>query len=105
MSPSAICAYVPQPPNIILHLPPQIILNLHVRQLRRQIHDCRILQTADFCPRMDIEFCHDALRDRRSDAEERLEGSLYERRFREAEAVDEHLKPSVRRAQGKRAVQ
>lgn len=95
MPSSTICAHIPQSPNIVLHLPPQIVLNLHVRQLGRQIHDCCIFQTADFRPRVDVEFRHDALRDRGPDAEEGFEGPLDERRFREAEAVDEHLKPSV----------
>ena len=42
-----------------------------------------------------MEFCHDALRDRRPDAIERLERAFYEGRLREAEAVDEHLNLSA----------
>jgi hypothetical protein len=74
--PSSVCAHVFQPHYTLLHLSPQIVLNLHVRHFGREVHDGRVLQCAEFCPGMNVESGHEALRDLGPDAEERLEGVL-----------------------------
>jgi hypothetical protein len=101
-----ICAHVFQTSDVLLHLSPQIVLNLHVRELGGKVQDGRVLQTADLRPRVDVEPSHDALRNLGADAEEALEGTLRdldlrcnhgassyldERRLGEVEAVKKHL--------------
>lgn len=76
MPPSPICSHVFQPLYVILHLSPQVILNLHGRELRGELQDRAVLKSADLGPRMDVESRHDALRHFGADAVEGFEGAL-----------------------------
>jgi hypothetical protein len=81
MSTTPIGAHILQSPYILLHLSSQVVLDLHIRQFCRELHDRRILQAPDFRPRMDVKLRHQALRDLWPDTEETLEGALRGIRF------------------------
>lgn len=61
MPPSSVCAHIPQPSYIVLHLSPQIVFDFHVREFLGQFQNRRVLQRSDLLPRVDVEFRHDLL--------------------------------------------
>lgn len=76
MPASSVSPHVAQAPYVFLHLPPQVVFNLHVRKLGGQVHDGCVFQRPDLSPRLDVKLGHDALRDGGADAEETLERAL-----------------------------
>lgn len=76
MSPSSMCTHIPQPLDILLQLPPQVVLNGHVRELRRQVEHLLVRQATNFRCRVDVEFGHYSLSVLLANAIERLESAL-----------------------------
>lgn len=91
MSPPPVRPHIPQPSDILLHSAPRIVLNLHARQLRRQVHDGAVLQRADCRPRVDVVARHYGRADFCADAVEGAQRVPDEGRFGEGEAVYEDL--------------
>ena len=96
MSPSPISTHIPQPLNIILQLPSQIILQNHRTQLLGQVVDLFVFQVADSSGVVNVEARHQCLADFWTDAVEGLERCADEMRFGEVGAEDEDLISSVR---------
>ena len=67
---------IPQPRDIIPHLPPQVVLDLHGRQLGRDVEDRLIFEGADARGGVDVEAREHVAGYLRADAVEVLEGFL-----------------------------
>lgn len=91
MPPSPIRPHIPQPPNVVHHLPSQIILNRQLPQRRGQIVDLRALEVPDFGGAVDVEARHQACAELGADAVEGLQGAGDEARFEEVGAGYEDL--------------
>lgn len=76
MSPSPMRTHIPQPFDVLLQLPPQVVLNGHVRELRGQVEHLLIRQAANFRCRVNVEFGHYSLSVLLANAIERLESAL-----------------------------
>ena len=61
MPPPPITTHISQSPDIILHLPPQVRLERHIRHRGVQVEDLLLLQLADFGCWVDVEARHEAL--------------------------------------------
>ena len=66
----AITPDIPQSLDIVQHLPPLVVLDLHARQLGRQLQQLLVGQLADLGPLVDVVFGHDLGGDDGADAEE-----------------------------------
>ena len=56
MSASPIRPHISEPPNIVIDLPLQIVLDGHFRQFRREGCDGSLVERADLGRRVDAEF-------------------------------------------------
>lgn len=95
MSPSPISTHIPQPLNIILQLPSQIILQNHRAQFLCQVVDLFVFEIADSSGVVNVEASHESLADFWADAVEGLERCADEMRFGEVGAEDEDLDTSL----------
>lgn len=77
--------------NVLLQLAPQVILERHGAQLRRQVVDLSVAQCADLGRLVHVEPGHQARADLRSDAVEGLEGAGDQPTFGEVDAEYEDL--------------
>lgn len=91
MSPPTITPHIPQSPNVLPHLPPQIILNLHRGQLGRELEDFRGGKGGEARGGVDEEFGEDGGGGGGAEAVEGLEGFFDEGGFGEGDAEDEDL--------------
>lgn len=92
MSPSPITPHIPQPLNIILQLPPQIVLQRHRAQFARHAVYLSVGEVADTRGLVDVEAGHEAFADFGADAVEGEEGAVDEGAFEEVDAEDEDLR-------------
>ena len=88
MSAPPIRAHIAQPPDILHHLPPQIILQRHRAQLRHDPVDLPVVQRPDFGRFVDREPRHQFRADLRAHAVEGLQRFGDETAFREVRAED-----------------
>ncbi|KFY10967.1 hypothetical protein V491_07397 [Pseudogymnoascus sp. VKM F-3775] len=91
MSPPPVTSHIPQPPNILPHLPLRIILNRHVRQLRRQLRDGTLWDFADTRLWVDTELREEAGGGLWAKSVEGLQGCGHQFGFREVDAEEENL--------------
>ena len=77
MSPAAVSTSIPEPLDIVQHLPPQIILDFHFGQRGCEVEHLRVGEFSDFGLWVDVEASQEAGRDIWTDSEEGFKGFLF----------------------------
>jgi hypothetical protein len=76
MSSAPICAHIPKSFDIVAHLPPRIVLNLHAGEFGGQVEQFLTVEGADLRHGLDIVAGHDLGGDMWADAVEGLKSFL-----------------------------
>jgi len=72
-----------------LQFPPQVVLDGQVLKFGREVVDCAVTKTLEFCGVVNRQASHEALGDLRADTVEAFEGALDEARFGKVDSKDE----------------
>lgn len=91
MSPTPVCAHIPQPLDVVLQLAAQIRAQLHFRQFCGEAVYLFLAEVADARGRVDVEFGHELGAGLGPKAVEGFEGAGDEGGFEEVDAEDERL--------------
>lgn len=91
MPPAPVRAHVPQPLDVLLQLPAQVVAQRHLRQLRTQAGDLLFSQRAHARGPVDVEARHQVLAGLGPDAVEGAQGFRDELAFCEMRAEDVDL--------------
>lgn len=91
MSPTPIRPRIPETLNILQHLSPQVVLDLHAVERGVELEDLCLREFTDAGGVVEVEAGHEAGGGEGTDAEEGLEGLFDEAAFGEVDVEDEDL--------------
>ena len=86
---SSVCSHISQTLDVVLQLPPQVVLDGQILKFSRKVVDCAMAQALEPGGVVDGETGHETLRDLRADTVEALESALDEARFGKVDTKDE----------------
>lgn len=86
-----VTSHIPQSPDVILYLPPHVVLQRHRTQLAGHVIYLLVGKISNARGFVDVEACHELFADFGADAVEGAEGAVDEGAFEEVDAEDEDL--------------